>query len=602
MNKLLASSVIALTLASASAASAQSYYGPSYGISPMSTYSGGCVNLTGDLAFGAKGSQVTHLQNFLVAQNYPGSGSWMVTGYFGQATLAAVRDFQQTQGLPTTGIVDAGTRAAISNASCRMPGTLLGQGNAYNWNWNAYTPTYPNYGAFPSYPSNYYGQVAGGFGYGSCGTFPYFYSCQNYNSAPTLSSLSATSGTPGTPITVYGSGFDAISNSVYVGGTTLSNVPSANGSMLTFNLPSVTGGAVSISVGNSRGTSNALTFNVIGVPGPCGAYPYENCTYPTYPPTYPPTQPCATPYNCPQGQMSINYLTPQSGAVGTNVTIFGYGFTSSNNTVHFGNGIIANLRSFDGTSLSFSVPSTLSGFGYQPIGLGTYNVSVTNGWGSTSNPVPFTITALSGSNATSITNVTGPTSLGVGQGGTWSLTLNVGGSSFTSVSVDWGDTGFGYMGAGTPQIVTGAGAQTITFTHVYQNQGTYTITFTASNQSGQQNSATATISVGGTSAGSVTLSSIAPTSGHVGTQIILSGSGFTSDNTIHFGTGGMMHAYSQNGTTLYYTVPSYLSPCDVTPQGGVCAQYLQPVLPGSYPVYITNSAGATQQLTFQVNY
>ena len=65
-------------------AGAQAYY--------PSTQSG-CVVLTSDLSFGAKGNEVSKLQQFLVSQNYPGGGNWMVTGYFGNATVTAVRNF-----------------------------------------------------------------------------------------------------------------------------------------------------------------------------------------------------------------------------------------------------------------------------------------------------------------------------------------------------------------------------------------------------------------------------------------------------------------------------------------------------------------------------
>ena len=111
----------------------------------------------------------------------------------------------------------------------------------------------------------------------------------------------------------------------------------------------------------------------------------------------------------------------------------------------------------------------------------------------------------------------------------------------------------------------------------------------------------ATVAVSGSSNyGNVVLSSISPTSGHIGTQIMLTGSGFTGDNTVHFGSGGTMHLTSASNTYLYYTVPSYLSPCDVTPQGGVCAQYLQQVTPGTYQVYVTNQNGTSQTFSFQV--
>ena len=85
MNKSLVSAVAVISLFAASVASAQTYYPP---YTPA--VSAGCVTLNRDLTVGMRGSDVTSLQSFLVTQNYPGSGSWMVTGYFGAATAAAV--------------------------------------------------------------------------------------------------------------------------------------------------------------------------------------------------------------------------------------------------------------------------------------------------------------------------------------------------------------------------------------------------------------------------------------------------------------------------------------------------------------------------------
>src|SRR3990167_10577473 len=122
MNKLALVAVsLALSTLGATAVSAQTY---NYNV-PTST---GCVTLSQDLSLGSRASDVRALQNFLVAQNYPGGGSWMVTGYFGAATAAAVRNFQSGQGLANTGAIDAATRAAISRVSC-LP---TGQAGNYN--------------------------------------------------------------------------------------------------------------------------------------------------------------------------------------------------------------------------------------------------------------------------------------------------------------------------------------------------------------------------------------------------------------------------------------------------------------------------------------
>jgi peptidoglycan hydrolase-like protein with peptidoglycan-binding domain len=586
INKIVASGVVAVSIFGATVASAQTYY-PTY-----TTGSGACVSLTSDLSYGQKGSNVTQLQNFLVAQNYPGGGSWMVTGYFGSATVAAVRNFQQAQGLPMTGSVDASTRAAISRVSC---GT--GYNNqSYLYTNNTYNQGYPyNYNNYTnSYPYNYNYNFNSNYNYNSCGTFPYYTSCiSSYGTTPHLTSLSVTAAPAGAPVTVFGTGFDPIANTVYVGGTTLSNISSNNTTSLTFTVPANATGATSVSVGNSHGTSNALTLTI----GNYG-YPYNN---------YPPNTPCGYgyTYNClpNTGVPTVSYLSPNTGSVGTSVTVYGAGFSSTGNTVHFGNGVISNLLSTDGHSVSFTVPSTISGYGYQPIGLGSYDVSVSNNVGVLSNTMPFTITSLGSTGAATITNVSGPNSLGVSVSGNWIVTVQNPGNNYITTSVSWGDTGNGYVNMAAPQITYTSGATTLTFTHAYFAAGTYTVTFTVSNASGQQNTSSATVYVSSSgNTGSVTLSAISPNSGHIGTQVMLQGSGFSSlDNTVHFGIGGTQHIPSANGTTIYYTIPQYVSPCDVAPYGGVCAQNIQQIMAGPVQMYVTNSNGTTQVLMFQVN-
>ncbi len=175
MNKIIVSSLVAIVALSANVATAQGYYFsappsynnynsgyqqpysysayPTYNTYPTNntyqtsypystSYTGSCVNLVSDLQYGSNGSQVSQLQTFLVSQNYPGGGSWMITGNFRSATLAAVRTFQQQQGLAMTGIVDASTRAAISRVSC---GGYSGGYNMYNYNTNPYTIPFNNY-------------------------------------------------------------------------------------------------------------------------------------------------------------------------------------------------------------------------------------------------------------------------------------------------------------------------------------------------------------------------------------------------------------------------------------------------------------------------
>lgn len=536
-----------MALSGPAAALAQTYYSTT----PFSTYSGSynstssCVVLSRNLSFGSRdaytGNEVSTLQRFLVSQNYPGGGSWMITGYFGNATAQAVRNFQVQNGIPATGVADAQTRLAIQQRTCG--------GYAHN-------PHNPGYGYYPQDP--YY----------------------NYHNQVRITSLSTYVAQPGTRVTIYGSGFDSYSNTVRLGSTVVG--ASGTGSTLTFSVPYLNEGTYQLSVSNTRGTSNQMTLTIRSQYG-------SGCTYPYA-------------YNCNPGTLSINSLLPNAGSVGASVTIYGSGFSREGNTVHFGNGIIVNQRSHDGSTISFTVPFDLVGYGNEQVRLGTYNVYVTNQVGQHSNSLPFTVTSLGnyGTRPT-ITNVTGPHTLAVGSSGTWRIVVNAQANTPVTVGVTWGDEylhGAASQTAQTYYLPTGQ--QTLTFTHAYQHAGTYTPTFTVQNTAGS-NTATASVMVTGSSnTNELRLHSLSHTAGQRGTQITLHGSGFDSYNTVHFGIGGMQGiASSNNGTRILFTIPHYVSPCHVITQP--CGAPVTVVEVGqSYPIYVTNSRGSTQALYFTV--
>ena len=448
-----------------------------------------CVNPTQNLSYGSRGSEVTQLQSFLSNRNYPGGGSWMITGYFGVATRAAVRNFQQEMGLSQTGMLDAATRDAIYRVSCGITSVQAG---------GTYVPNYvPNYTTYPYLYTN------------PANTYPYSYT-------PTY--------TPSVCDTNYG----------------------------------------------FLNTS--------------GWFQYQNCG----------------PYA--QGPVSISYLSPMSGAVGDTVTIYGNGFSQRGNTVYFGIGVISNLSSADGKSISFTVPSQLSGYGSQQVTIGTYNVSVRNGSGYTSGSLPFAVTSLGASSRPSITDVSGPTTLAAGASGIWTMKVYNAGSPYLSVNVNWGDqTAYPYASASAAQTIYPQGQQTVTFSHAYATAGTYTITFTATNANGQSSMASVTVQVSGSSVpgGAPTISYLSPVSGPVGTTVTVYGTGFSQwGNTVRFGNGAITNV-SSNGSTISFVVPSYLSP--YCPQGYACAMYAQVVSPGVYPVSVINGNGITSNnATFTV--
>jgi len=597
MKKLIVSSVVALSLV-AGVASAQSYYPTTYTSTPTYTSaptysSGGCLSISSNLSVGSRGSQVLALQQFLVSQSYPGSGTWMETSYFGAATRAALVDFQQSHGLPQTGFVDSTTLSALNTCG----------GSSY---------TYPGYPA-SVYPTTYTNPVTYPYtNYTNPTTYPYIYG----SGVPTITSLSQNTGTSGNTITIFGQGFDPSNNTVYFGGQSIPGVPSINGTSLSFTIPYLysysNNQTVQLYVTDSRGTSNSISFTLNPTaPIVCGgSYSYGNCGCSN---SFAYTTSCSAcgynystyPYNtgCPTntGTPVITYLNPQSGGVGTSVTVYGSGFTTSNNTVHFGNGIVTGLGSSDGQSLSFVVPAQITGFGSQPIVLGTYQISVTNGNGIASNSMPFTITStVNGNGSPTISNVSGPTSLSTNTTGTWQVTINNPNSNYATVSVSWGDTGNGYVNQAAPQQISG-GIQTVPFSHAYISSGTYTLTFTVGNPNGQSNTYTSSVIVSGSSnnGGTPSINYLSPSSGYVGTQVTVSGSNLSTNgsNTINFGSGAIQNVFS-NGSSVTFTVPSSVGPyCQ---PGYACPQYLQQVTPGTYNVSVMNSYGTSNTIPFTV--
>lgn len=349
-------------------------------------------------------------------------------------------------------------------------------------------------------------------------------------------------------------------------------------------------------------------------------------------------------YNNYSGTPVLSSLSMSSGAVGTVVTIYGSGFDSSNNTISFGDQKFTSIPSYNGTAIAFTVPQIYNqtynnnqycaypysncnnNSGYN--NAGTYPVSVTTNRG-TSNSLLFTVTSGNNNcyknnnnygynyynsncynNPISVSNVTGPTTLATGAQGVWSLTLYNPNSNYVSVSARWGDENtyniYGYSSQQSTQSSSVQGQQTVSFTHTYQTSGYYTVIFTATDNTGAQTNVSATVNVSGSTynQNQPYLSSISPSLARVGTQVILYGSGFTpTGNAVHFGNGGMMNLSSVNGTRIYYTIPSYVSPCDLTSSyGQYCATPLQQVSLGRYPVYVSNTYGQSSTVYFTVTY
>lgn len=435
-----------------------------------------CISISNYLARGSNdfstGGEVSELQRFLVSQNYPGGGDWMITGYFGSGTEQAVKNFQSASGIVQTGTVGPSTRSAISRATCGL-GLLTPPAPIVPEN----TSTLPFGSTLPF--SNFFST-----------TFPY--------------------------VADYFQSFTQLVN---------------------------------------------------------------------------------------PGVIQISQLSPTAGSVGTQVNIHGFGFSEDGNAVHFGNGVIANLRSFDGKSLSFEVPMELKGFGTRPIELAAYNVSVVNKYGARSNSLPFEVTSLTKDTLSpTVLNISGPTNVSVGVPATWTVTWRASAGRYITTKIGWGD------GTNpTTQTVqsTFLNQQSQSFSHVYSSAGTYTINFEVRNSSGKTNTKTLVVSVGGgtgggSGSGNTTLSSISPSQGQAGVQIVIQGTGFTSaDNTVHFGIGGTRNLVSTDGgTKVFYTIPHFISPCDLIV--GTCSASATQVTPGTYPIFVSSSLGSTGANNFTV--
>ncbi len=168
-------------------------------------------------------------------------------------------------------------------------------------------------------------------------------------------------------------------------------------------------------------------ISAIGLVGPLTRAAIQNVSCGTTPP--------------PTSGLYIQSLSPNAGAVGTQVTIYGSGF-NTDNTIIFGSGAIVHVASYNGTTLTFTVPSVLNPLCYysgcmqpsQQTLPGTYSVSVQNINGAT-NSISFTVTSGQQVTPVSIYRIS-PTS----------------GPTGTTVSI----TGFGFTSANIVHIGSGA--------------------------------------------------------------------------------------------------------------------------------------------------
>lgn len=204
-----------------------------------------------------------------------------------------------------------------------------------------------------------------------------------------------------------------------------------------------------------------------------------------------------------------------------------------------------------------------------------------------------------------ISRINGPQSLNVNQMGTW--TVSVSNSNLYSgnltYSVNWGDQPIYAYGVNSSYIYPPQ--QNATFTHTYMQAGRYSPVFTVTNSSGQSANTSLSVVVGGyTNSVPPFISSISTSSGRVGTQVTIYGRDFNntySANTINFGLGIIPNAYSADGTSMTFTIPTYTnSACLYTTPACVIPQYQ--IISGTYPIFVTNINGTSNVVYFTVTY
>jgi hypothetical protein len=231
--------------------------------------------------------------------------------------------------------------------------------------------------------------------------------------------------------------------------------------------------------------------------------------------------------NCNPYGVVLNSLSASYTYSGATITVTGYGFSNSGNTVYFGNTLISsNVYSSNGTTLTFTVPA-----GYYT---GTYGITVKNSAGYTSNSLSFTMNNNTSCNNNTnwnygyqnnncynnsnwntwnnsnngyygnenngysnpvLSSISGPTNVQTGMMNTWSVSSYGSNSGYVTLRANWGDDSTSV----SDRSANGSnyGSQNYTFSHEYSSPGIYTLVITATSNNGQVVTSNYTITVTG---------------------------------------------------------------------------------------------------------
>lgn len=346
-----------------------------------------CVSLTKNLRMGMTGADVKALQLMLnmnpattIAESGPGSTGNEST-YFGKATLAAVIRYQEIYksvlltpaGLSAgTGFVGSLTRAHIAKNCEGTPSSV----SSTDVKPDAGTPikvttptkittpvttTTPAVGALGPVVASEPKTVTGVFT-PMVVTSPWMNEKQFGELFVLMTNNMVVK--PGTPFMIYGTGFTPDTpNTVHIGdGYSITNVGVDQNGLINIVFPAdAPKGRNYIWVSNSKGTSNKTVFIIVPTPGQTGP--------------------------------ALTLSSPSKGKAGMTVTVYGSGFSSVWNDIHFPTKIIPGVKSTDGKSLVFTIPTVDLGAPAESLALApdiSSTFSVVNDYG-VSNNQPFTI-------------------------------------------------------------------------------------------------------------------------------------------------------------------------------------------------------------------
>jgi hypothetical protein len=261
---------------------------------------------------------------------------------------------------------------------------------------------------------------------------------------------------------------------------------------------------------------------------------------------------------------TISSFTPTNGPAGTDVDIWGSGFTAA-----------ASVK-FNGTAaVNYTVDSDLELHATVPEGATTGPISVTNPYGTATGSSPFAVTTPPTPTISSFTPTTGPAGTSV----------DIQGATFT------GATSVMFNGTADPNFVVNSPTHITARVPAGPTTGPISVTTSAG---------TGTSTESFTVIPPPTISSFTPTSGPVGTSVLITGTGLTGASNVTF--NGAAASYTVNSpTSITATVPNGATtgPISVTTPGGTgtSSTSFTVIAPPKITTFSPTSGHAGQQVT-----